>query len=244
VASHYFERFPIDRRKLLKTSVAITTANLASVLPDARGNSGGQSGIVGKLGSGGNKSSTNTTWSQGLTLGVNGPIPVIVVDQFGYPTRASKIALIRDPQVGYDNAAHFTPGTTYAVVDQSTGKITKQGPPTAWNDGATDDVSGDKVWWFDFSDVTTPGTYTIMDIDKSLRSPEFQIDDGVYRNVLKHAVRMYFYQRAGFKKNRRDSRIRLGRRCEPYGRRAGSSNSPVARPARFDRWVAKRVHQE
>ena len=29
---------------------------------------------------------------------------------------------------------------------------------------------------------------------------EFEIDDQIYRNVLKHAVRMYFYQRAGFEK--------------------------------------------
>src|SRR5215467_570200 len=48
---------------------------------DARGHSGDQSDIVGKLRSGGDKSSTDTTWSQGLTLGANGPIPVIVVDQ-------------------------------------------------------------------------------------------------------------------------------------------------------------------
>jgi hypothetical protein len=131
---------------------------------------------------------------------VNGPIPAIVVDQFGYPTQAFKIAVIRDPQLGYDNTARFTPGTTYAVVDQSTGKITKQGPPTPWNGGTTDDVSGDRVWWFDFSDVTSPGAYTIVDVDKGLRSVEFEINDRVYRNVLKHAARMYFYQRAGFKK--------------------------------------------
>jgi hypothetical protein len=125
---------------------------------------------------------------------------VIVVDQFGYPTKASKIAVIRDPQMGYDNAAYFTPGTTYAVVDKSTGKIVKKGPPTAWNGGATDAVSGDKAWWFDFSDIEIPGTYTVADTEKGLRSVEFKIDDSVYRNVLKHAVRMYFYQRAGFKK--------------------------------------------
>jgi endoglucanase len=184
--------------------VARTTIENGSRTPsssaNARGNSGGQSGVVRKLGSADDKSSTDTTWSQGLTLGVNGPIPVIVVDQFGYPTKASKTAVIRDPQKGYDNVAHFTPGTTYAVVDQSTGKNVKQGPPIAWNGGATDDVSGDKVWWFDFSDVTTPGTYTVVDIDKGLRSVEFEIDDRVYRNVLKHAVRMFFYQRAGFEK--------------------------------------------
>ena len=176
--------------------------NLSSPPPstNAGGNSAGRSGIVERLGSGGGDLSADTTWSQGLALGVNGPIPVIVVDQFGYPTKASKIAVIRDPIVGYDNAAHFAPGATYALVDESTGKIAKQGPPTPWNGGATDSASGDKVWWFDFSDVTTPGTYAVVDIDKGLRSPEFQIDDRVYRNVLKQAVRMYFYQRAGFKK--------------------------------------------
>jgi hypothetical protein len=35
---------------------------------------------------------------------------VIVVDQFGYPTQAVKTAVIRNPQVGYDSAVHFTPG--------------------------------------------------------------------------------------------------------------------------------------
>jgi hypothetical protein len=54
--------------------------------------------------------STDSTWSQGLTSGVNGPIPVIVVDQFGYPTQAVKTAVIRNPQVGYESAVHFTPG--------------------------------------------------------------------------------------------------------------------------------------
>jgi hypothetical protein len=69
----------------------------------------GRSGIVEKLGSGADKSRADTTWSQGLALGVNGPIPAIVVDQFGYPTKASKIAVIRDPKVGYDNAPPISP---------------------------------------------------------------------------------------------------------------------------------------
>ena len=147
------------------------------------------------------RAAVNTTWSQGLVSGVNGPIPAIVVDQFGYPTKASKIAIIRDPKLGYDNAAHFMPGTTYALVDQSTARIVKQGPPTPWNGGATDSVSGDKIWWFDFSDVVAPGTYIVVDLEKRLRSPEFKIDDRVYRDVLRHAMRMYFYQRAGFTKS-------------------------------------------
>jgi endoglucanase len=147
------------------------------------------------------KPSTDTTWSQDLPAGPNGPIPLIVVDQFGYRSTSKKVAVIRDPQTGYDTAVNFTPGTNYSVVDKATGKSVKQGAPTAWNSGAVDSSSGDKAWWFDFSDVTTPGTYTVVDVDKNVRSVEFEIDDNVYRSVLKHAVRMYYYQRAGFAKS-------------------------------------------
>jgi len=103
--------------------------------------------------------STDSTWSQRLILGVNGPIPVIVVDQFGYPTKATKIAVIQNPQVGYGGMA---PGDNYAVVDRATGAIVKRGTPVAWDSGATDPVSSDKAWWFDFSDLTAPGTYVIL----------------------------------------------------------------------------------
>jgi endoglucanase len=209
----------------------VENGSLLSRFADARSNFRGQPAIVGKLRSVDDKSTTNTSWSQRMATGVNGPIPVIVVDQFGYLPRAAKIAVIRDPQVGYDSAAHFTPGTTYAVVDQSSGKIVKQGPPTAWNGGATDDVSGDKVWWFDFSDVTIPGTYVIVDIDKGLRSVEFQIDDRVYRNVLKHAMRMYFYQRAGFKKTTETA----GADWADAASHMGPGQDPQARP-----WQARR----
>lgn len=146
------------------------------------------------------KASTDTTWSQGLTAGANGPIPLIVVDQFGYRTGAKKVAVIRDPQTGYDSAVAFTPGTRYAVKNKATGTTVKEGAPAAWNGGATDSSSGDKVWWFDFSDVTAPGTYTVVDVDKNVRSVEFEIDDNVYRSVMKHAVRTFYYQRAGFAK--------------------------------------------
>ena len=167
---------------------------------EAGSNPNRQSDDSRKLNLGDNWPTSKTTWSQSLKSGVNGPIPVIIVDQFGYPEKAAKIAVIRDPQVGYDSLAHFTPGSSYAVVEQSTRKIVKQGPPIAWNGGVTDEVSGDRVWWFDFSDIAIPGTYAIVDIERGLRSPDFRIDDNVYRDVLKHALRAYFYQRAGFKK--------------------------------------------
>ena len=144
-------------------------------------------------------------WAKGLTVSVNGPIPLIVVDQFGYPRNAPKFAVIRDPRIGYDNAVQFTPGTTYAVIDTSTGKRAKIGSPHVWNKGVTHKASGDKAWWFDFSDVTNPGTYAILDVERGIRSVEFEIGDRVYRRVLKHATRMYFYQRAGFKKTAKEA---------------------------------------
>jgi endoglucanase len=139
-------------------------------------------------------------WTKSLKVGPNGPIPAIVVDQFGYPTKARKIAVARDPQVGYDNFARFVPGSVFALVDVSTGKVVKVAPPVVWGLGRADPVSGDKVWWFDFSDIVTPGRYAVVDPEKGVRSVSFSIGDGVYRDVMKHAMRAYFYQRAGFEK--------------------------------------------
>lgn len=72
--------------------------------------------------------------------------------------------------------------------------------PVSWNSGATDSSSGDKAWWFDFSSVTTPGTYAVVDATNNARSPSFKIDANVYQPVLKTAMRSFFYQRAGFAK--------------------------------------------
>ena len=192
---------------------------------NAGSNPSGPSPVSEKSGGGDDQSRSDTAWSESPRAGVNGPIPAIVVDQFGYPTKARKIAVIRDPRVGYDSSAHFAPGSNYAVVDQSTGRIVKNGSPVAWNSGATDDVSGDRVWWFDFSEITVPGTYTVVDTEKGLHSPEFRIDDLVYRDVLKHAVRTFFYQRAGFKKTAQtagpdwtDAASHMGRWQDPQSR--------------------------
>ncbi len=137
-------------------------------------------------------------WTHGLKIGPNGPIPAIVVDQFGYLTGAKKVAVVRDPKVGYDNFATFVPGPRYALVDLATGTIVKEGSPQSWNGGATDHASGDRAWWFDFSDVTAPGRYAVADLERGVRSAAFVIGDDVYRQVMKHAGRVFYYQRAGY----------------------------------------------
>src|SRR5712672_1838340 len=100
-------------------------------------------------------------WKQNLTIGPNGPIPAIVVDQFGYLTKSKKVAIIRDPQVGYDSSARFTPGKSYALIELPSGNVVKRAPPTVWNGGTMDQASGDKAWWFDFSEIEAPGKYAV-----------------------------------------------------------------------------------
>lgn len=124
----------------------------------------------------------------------------IVVDQFGYLPDAKKIAVIRDPQTGYDANLSFNPDTSYDLINLETNTVALSGAVTSWKSGVTFEAAGDKAWWFDFSSVTTPGTYAILDKANNVRSPSFKISTTVYKAVLKHAVRTFYYQRAGFAK--------------------------------------------
>jgi len=139
-------------------------------------------------------------WREGLQEGPNGPIPLVLVDQFGYRPQDPKFAVVRDPRTGYDVAVDFTPGATYALVNAQTGASVKQGPLVPWNGGAVDPKSGDALWTFDFSDVTTPGSYYVLDVERAKRSPGFEIAADVYRKLFRHVLRTFFYQRAGFEK--------------------------------------------
>lgn len=124
----------------------------------------------------------------------------ITVDQFGYRPDAVKTAVLRDPQLGLDASLSYTPGTSIQVVDSASGTVVFTGTATAFNGGAVDAASGDKIWWFDFSSVTDPGRYYILDSQNSIKSFSFSIAADIYNDVLKHAMRMFFYQRVGFAK--------------------------------------------
>ena len=121
----------------------------------------------------------------------------IAVDQFGYRPDMPKVAVISNPQVGFNTNQSYTPGSTLEVRTWSNNLVVFSGSPVAWNNGATHAQSGDKVWWFDFSSVTLWGEYYIYDPANDARSDRFRIDSAVYEDVLKQAVRMYFYQRRG-----------------------------------------------
>jgi hypothetical protein len=126
--------------------------------------------------------------------------PHILVDQFGYLPGEQKVAVIRDPHVGYDSNSRFTPGKQYEVRRASDNQTVLAGSPVPWNRGTVEASSGDAGWWFDFSKLDTPDTYFVYDADRKVRSATFRIDPHVYRDVLKAATRMFFYQRAGFAK--------------------------------------------
>jgi len=139
-------------------------------------------------------------WKINLANGPNGPIPAIVVDQFGYLPKSRKVAVVRNPQAGYDGSATFTPDKSYGLIEIPTGKVVGTTSLSVWNSGSTDQTSGDKAWWFDFSAVEAPGKYAVVDFEKGIRSPSFTINEHVYRDAMKHTLRAFYYQRAGFEK--------------------------------------------
>jgi len=126
--------------------------------------------------------------------------PYICIDQLGYRPNALKIAVLRNPEIGFDANESYTPGSSFAVVNANNSQQIFTAAPVQWNSGGIDSSSGDRAWHFDFSSVNTSGSYYILDIQNNVRSYTFDIADDVYNTALKHAVRSFFYQRAGFAK--------------------------------------------
>ena len=127
--------------------------------------------------------------------------PFIVVDQFGYRTTDEKIAVLRSPVNGFDKGTTYTPAAKYAIVDAHSSKTITELAPAAWNGGATDTASGDKAWWLDFSSVTTPSDYFVLDETANVRSDVFRISNDVYKDVLVQAMHMFYMQRDGTTKD-------------------------------------------
>lgn len=121
----------------------------------------------------------------------------ICVDQFGYLPTAAKVAVISDPQKGYNSGDHYTPGKTLQVRRRSDGRVVYTGVPAPWKNGAVHEDSGDRGWWLDFSTLSDSGEYYVYDTSTNLRSPLFKIGDKVFNPILKASCRMFYYQRIG-----------------------------------------------
>ena len=122
------------------------------------------------------------------------------MDQFGYLPNAEKIAVISDPQEGFNADDDINPSGDYQVRQVSDDKVVESHAVQSWNNGATHGASKDKVWWFDFSSVTLAGDYYIYDPHNDVRSQNFKIGKDVYKPVMKQALRSYFYQRSNYAK--------------------------------------------
>jgi len=139
----------------------------------------------------------------------------IVVDQFGYPPALAKVAVLVDPQRGWNAADSYTPGDTLELKKWSDGSTVFKGAVSAWKGGAVDERAGDRGSWFDFSSVRTPGVYYVFDAKNAVRSHPFEIAENIYRRVLKTALRMYYFNRANFEKKPPHSCV--GSRCWSIG---------------------------
>ena len=124
----------------------------------------------------------------------------IKVNQFGYRPNASKVAVLSDPQIGFNSTEEYTPSSTIELRRFSDNAVVYSASPEAWNNGALHDQSGDKVWWFDFSSVKESGDYYVHDPVKNVSSYRFSISESVYKDVLKQVIRAFYYQRSGVEK--------------------------------------------
>jgi endoglucanase len=119
----------------------------------------------------------------------------IMVDQFGYRPEDTKVAVIVDPQLGFNADDEFVPGTVYEVRRWDSDEVVYSGSLTEWNKGAIDFTCGDKGWWFDFSEVKDEGEYYIYDSQRQMGSYKFTISKHVYKDILRAAMRVFYYQR-------------------------------------------------
>jgi len=119
----------------------------------------------------------------------------IRIDQFGYRPQDPKFAVLADPQIGFNADDAYHPGTVFQVRRWDDGAVVFEGAPEIWNHGAVDHTSGDRGWWFDFTQVRDIGEYYIWDVRNRRGSYRFRIDPDVYREILRQAMRTFYYQR-------------------------------------------------
>ena len=142
-------------------------------------------------------------WSTVLVTVISGTFalaaketPQIMVDQFGYRPDSNKMAVFADPVKGQNSANRYSPGESFEVRSID-GKTVFSGKLQQWRDGQVDETSGDRVWRADFSQLTTPGRYVLYDAKNDAQSAAFDIRNDVYNQVMKVAMRTFFYQRCG-----------------------------------------------
>ncbi|MFK7757786.1 MAG: glycoside hydrolase family 9 protein [Flavobacteriales bacterium] len=135
-------------------------------------------------------------WICSLNIHAQTPIKI---DQFGYECSASKVAVLSNPEVGFNASDSYVPADLLEVRRVENDEVVFSAAPVVWNNGNTHAQSGDKGWWFDFSELTEPGEYYIYD-SETVTSGPFVISSEVYGDVLKASMRMFYYNRCNSEK--------------------------------------------
>lgn len=111
--------------------------------------------------------------------GVN--VPTIKVDTVGYPWDWRKLAVF--------NVEPKAP----TVVTEPGGEVVATLDASAVDARGVDPASKDEVWQVDFSSVTKPGRYRIVDGEH--KSDPFSIGDDVYDEALVAGLKHFYFQR-------------------------------------------------
>ena len=179
-----------------------------------------------------NRSLAAADWKKNLTIGPNGPIPAIVVDQFGYPAEIQEGC--RHTRSA-DRLRQFRQIYARQIVrvDRASDRQGHQdgAPPTVWNGGNTDPASGDKAWWFDFSEIETPGKYAVVDLEKGDSIGQLLDRRSRLQRCHEACAARIFLSARGIREETGVRRQGLGGQGKPPRSRAGFRVAPVARGA-------------
>lgn len=109
--------------------------------------------------------------------------PSININQLGYRTDDSKLAIFRDSSLD----------EKFDVVNVETGETIYTGDVI---DSVETESAGEVVAYGDFSSIKEPGTYKLVAANSG-ESYEFIISDEVYDDIFEDVVKMLFLQRCG-----------------------------------------------
>jgi endoglucanase len=124
----------------------------------------------------------------------------IRVDQFGYLPTATKFAIIAKADKGFNSGKGIDLDISKKLElrNTTTNQLEYEGLASLWNSGSVDAYSGDKGWWFNFTNFNKTGEYFIRSFKVgggSVDSHPFKISNDVYDDALRAAVNMFYYQR-------------------------------------------------
>jgi endoglucanase len=114
----------------------------------------------------------------------------VKLDNFGYRPQDAKVAIFSgDP--GATVQVRTPAGEVVFSVPTDGGSIRSKG---------ADRGSGDQVWWVDFSPIQARGSYHLFSPSLNARSYEFVIEPDVYHDVMRTALKSFYFQRCGVAK--------------------------------------------